>query len=97
MNGAAAGEATGATFVLRVEVMRAWPRRHRSVQLELPAGATVADAVAACGLPLDGVAGQAVFGELAPPSRLLRDGDRVELLEALRLDPKEARRRRARR
>ncbi len=97
MNGAASGEATGATLVLRVEVMRAWPRRHRSVQLELPAGATVADAVAACGLPLDGVAGQAVFGEPAPPSRLLRDGDRVELLEALRLDPKEARRRRARR
>jgi putative ubiquitin-RnfH superfamily antitoxin RatB of RatAB toxin-antitoxin module len=97
MNGAAAGEGTGATLVLRVEVMRAWPRRHRSVQLELPAGATVADAVAACGLPLDGVAGHAVFGEAAPPARLLRDGDRVELLEALRLDPKEARRRRARR
>jgi len=28
---------------------------------------------------------------------VLRDGDRVELLEALRIDPKEARRRRARR
>jgi len=43
------------------------------------------------------VAGCAVFGELAPPGQCLRDGDRVELLEALRLDPKEARRRRARR
>ena len=82
---------------LRVEVVRAWPRRHRAVQLALPAGATVADAMAACGLPLDGVAGCAVFGELAPPGQRLRDGDRVELLEALRLDPKEARRRRARR
>lgn len=80
---------------LRVEVMRAWPRRHRSVQLELPAGATIADALAACGLALDEVAGYAVFGELVPPARPLRDGDRVELLEALRLDPKEARRRRA--
>jgi putative ubiquitin-RnfH superfamily antitoxin RatB of RatAB toxin-antitoxin module len=67
------------------------------VQLALPAGATIADAMAACGLPLDGVAGCAVFGELAPPGQRLRDGDRVELLEALRLDPKEARRRRARR
>lgn len=90
MNDPAAG-------VLNVEVMRAWPRHHRSVQLELPAGATVADAVAACGLALDDVAEYAVFGELAPPARPLRDGDRVELLEALRLDPKEARRRRARR
>jgi putative ubiquitin-RnfH superfamily antitoxin RatB of RatAB toxin-antitoxin module len=82
---------------LRVEVVRAWPRRHCAVQLALPAGATIADAMAACGLPLDGVAGCAVFGELAPPGQRLRDGDRVELLEALRLDPKEARRRRARR
>ena len=97
MNGPAAGDAPGATRVLRVEVLRAWPRRHASVRLELPAGATVADAVAACGLALDGVAGHAVFGEAAPAARPLRDGDRVELLEALRLDPKEARRRRARR
>lgn len=97
MNGPAAGDAPGATLVLRVEVMRAWPRRHASVQLGLPAGATIADAMAACGLALEGVAGCAVFGEVAPPSRPLRDGDRVELLEALRLDPKEARRRRARR
>jgi putative ubiquitin-RnfH superfamily antitoxin RatB of RatAB toxin-antitoxin module len=97
MNGPAAGDAPGATRVLRVEVMRAWPRRHASVQLDLPAGATIADALAACGLPLDGVAGYAVFGEVATQARPLRDGDRVELLEALRLDPKEARRRRARR
>lgn len=83
--------------MLRVEVVRAWPRRHRTVPLELPVGATVADAVAACGLEREGVAGCAVFGELAPPTRVLHDGDRVELLEALRLDPKEARRRRARR
>jgi putative ubiquitin-RnfH superfamily antitoxin RatB of RatAB toxin-antitoxin module len=82
---------------LRVEVVRAWPRRHRAVQLALPAGATIEDAMAVCGLPLEGVAGCAVFGELASPGQRLRDGDRVELLEALRLDPKEARRRRARR
>ena len=82
---------------LHVEVVRAWPRRHEAVHLQLASGATVADAVHASGLPQDGVAGCAVFGELAAPTRLLRDGDRVELLEALRIDPKEARRRRARR
>ena len=83
--------------VLRIEVLRAWPRRHQSVRLELTPGATVSDAVRACGFALDGVAGYAVFGELAVAATPLRDGDRVELLEALRIDPKEARRRRARR
>jgi putative ubiquitin-RnfH superfamily antitoxin RatB of RatAB toxin-antitoxin module len=87
----------GSAGMLRVEVLRAWPRRHQSMALQLPPGATVADAVRDCGLDLGGVAGYAVFGELAAPARVLRDGDRVELLEALKLDPKEARRRRARR
>ena len=82
---------------LHVEVVRAWPRRHEAVRLQLAPGATVADAVHASGLPQDGVAGCAGFGELAAPMRVLRGGDRVELLEALRIDPKEARRRRARR
>lgn len=82
---------------LRIEVVRAWPRRHLATRLELPGGATLADAVRECGFDLEGVAGYAVHGELASPARALRDGDRVELLEALRMDPKEARRRRARR
>jgi putative ubiquitin-RnfH superfamily antitoxin RatB of RatAB toxin-antitoxin module len=97
MNGAAAEGEAGAGGVLRIEVLRAWPRRHRSVRLDLRSGATVADAVRDCGIALEGVAGYAVFGELATMATPLRDGDRVELLEALRMDPKEARRRRARR
>ncbi len=82
---------------IRVEVVRAWPRRHASVMLELPAGATVSDALAACGLALDGVNGHAVFGDCVKPADVLRDGDRLELLQPLQTDPKEARRRRARR
>lgn len=82
---------------VRVEVVRAWPRRHASVVLELPAGATVADAVAASGLALDGVVALAVFGERVRSTDGLRDGDRLELLQPLLVDPKEARRRRARR
>ena len=78
-----------------VEVVRAWPRHFRSVRLELPEDATVADAIAACGLPLDGIIGQAVFGERVAATQLLRHGDRVELLAPLLVDPKEARRRRA--
>jgi putative ubiquitin-RnfH superfamily antitoxin RatB of RatAB toxin-antitoxin module len=80
---------------IRVEVVRAWPRRHASVVLELPAGATVSDAMAACGLALDGINGQAVFGERVASTDVLRDGDRLELLQPLLVDPKEARRRRA--
>ena len=37
----------------------------------------------------------AVFGIRAPGSQRLRDGDRVEVLRALQVDPREARRRRA--
>ncbi|MGN6513900.1 MAG: RnfH family protein [Lysobacteraceae bacterium] len=80
---------------LRVEVVMAWPRRHRAVALVLPGGACVGDALAAAGFPADGIAGIAVFGERATPATPLRDGDRVELLRALQADPKDARRRRA--
>ena len=80
---------------IKIEVVRAWPRRHLAATMVMPAGATVADAIAACGLPLDGISGQAVFGELVAATQPLRDGDRLELLAPLSIDPKEARRRRA--
>lgn len=80
---------------MRVEVVLALPRAHRAVWVELDAAATVADAVAASGLPLEGIDGYAVFGLRAAADAPLRDGDRVELLRPLQLDPKEARRRRA--
>jgi putative ubiquitin-RnfH superfamily antitoxin RatB of RatAB toxin-antitoxin module len=80
---------------VEVEVVLAWPRHARIVRLELRAGATVDDAVAASGLPLSGVAGYAVHGERAEGTAVLADGDRVELLRPLEIDPKDARRRRA--
>lgn len=80
---------------MKVEVVRAWPRRHVSRVLELAEGATVADALLASGIDDTGVAGYAVFGERAEPGRRLREGDRVEVLGRLLADPKEARRRRA--
>jgi uncharacterized protein len=80
---------------IRVEVIQAWPRRYESAHVNLPEGATVAQAIAAAGLtPADHV-GIAVHGEMATNDRPLRDGDRVELLRPLTIDPKEARRRRA--
>ena len=97
MDGEAPAGGMPTVEMLRIEVLRAWPRRHQSVRLELAPRATVSDALRDCGIALDGVAGYAVFGEPATTATPLRDGDRVELLEALRIDPKEARRRRARR
>jgi putative ubiquitin-RnfH superfamily antitoxin RatB of RatAB toxin-antitoxin module len=80
---------------MKVEVVRAWPRRFDSRQVELADGATVAEAIALSGIDCGGVAGLAVFGERVEPTHRLREGDRVEMLAPLQADPKEARRRRA--
>ncbi|ALN91266.1 RnfH family protein [Lysobacter gummosus] len=81
---------------MKVEVVRAWSRRFESVGLELGEGATLAEAVAAAGFQDDAqITGYAVFGVKAAADTRLRDGDRVELLRALQIDPKDARRRRA--
>ena len=80
---------------MRIEVIRAWPRRHESVLLDLPDAATVGDALKASGFDQAGVDAYAVFGERATIDDVLRDGDRVELLRRLQVDPKEARRQRA--
>jgi putative ubiquitin-RnfH superfamily antitoxin RatB of RatAB toxin-antitoxin module len=81
--------------MIRVEVIRAWPRRFDSIFVDIPDAATVGDALAASGFALDGIAALAVFGERVDHLHRLHDGDRVELLRPLQVDPKEARRRRA--
>ena len=81
---------------MRVQVIRAWPRRAECVDLDVPDGACVADAIAASGVAFDAaVDGIAVFGELADAAHLLCEGDRVELLRPLLVDPKQSRRLRA--
>ena len=86
---------------MRSEVVRAWPGRCERVQLELPAGARIADALHASGMAIGdagdgGTTAVAVFGVVCPLDAELNDGDRVELLRPLVIDPKQARRRRAR-
>lgn len=80
---------------MRITVVRAWPEGHEQVELQLPDTATVADAVEASGISAEGIAGYAVFGIRVDTSAGLHDGDRVELLRPLLVDPKDARRRRA--
>jgi putative ubiquitin-RnfH superfamily antitoxin RatB of RatAB toxin-antitoxin module len=88
---------------LAIEV--AWspaPRDVRLARVCLAPGATVADAVRACGWPEvqsvidDPVSGlaTAVWGQGCEASRALREGDRVEILRVLEVDPMEARRER---
>ena len=81
---------------MKIEVLMAWPRRFESVTVELPQGAVLADALAAAGwADVEGISGYAIFGVNAALDAVLQDGDRLELLRPLLLDPKEARRRRA--
>ena len=80
--------------VLRVEVVVALPRSEQVFFLELPEGATVEDALTKARLKAHSIG---IFGERVAPERKLRDGDRVEVYRPLKMDPKEARRRRARR
>jgi putative ubiquitin-RnfH superfamily antitoxin RatB of RatAB toxin-antitoxin module len=88
--------------MIRVEVAYAEPERQFLRTLDLPAGASVADAIAASGL-----AGEfsidtdtltvGIWSKPVARGRRLDAGDRVELYRPLKADPKESRRRRARR
>lgn len=81
---------------MKIEVIRAWPRRFERIVVELGEGACVGDALRAAGLAGAGEPMEcAVFGVVANAGTLLYDGDRIELLRPLLADPKEARRRRA--
>ncbi|WP_257385574.1 RnfH family protein [Tahibacter caeni] len=86
---------------LRVEVAYVSEGQSFLQALELPAGACVADALAASALrrhfpELDPAASRVgIFSRPATPDTPLRDGDRVEVYRPLLVNPKEARRRRA--
>lgn len=76
------------------------PRQVREWSLELAAGATVAQALAASGV-LDefpdlreGRPVLGIWGRKTTPGHALRDQDRVEIYRGLRVDPKVARRER---
>ena len=79
---------------MRVEVVQAHADRAEIVKLDLPAGATVRDALAAAGIDAQRVG---IFGKRVSADARLADGDRVEVYRPLQIDPKQARRQRARR
>ena len=98
---------TGVGMVPTIAVEVAWstaPRRLSAVTLQMPAGATVASALQATGwaglaaaqhgdeaFVASGLSA-AVWGRARPLTHVLRDGDRVEVLRGLVIDPMDARR-----
>jgi putative ubiquitin-RnfH superfamily antitoxin RatB of RatAB toxin-antitoxin module len=104
-----AGAGPGAAVLQVTLAYAVAPRQVLCAPLALPAGATLADALAAaCGagspwperaaaLAGDLQTGRltaALWGRERPVQTPLRDGDRIELLRGLRVDPKQARRER---
>ena len=85
-----------------LEVVCVLPERHVSVQVELSHGATVLDALRLSKIErlIEGLdvsrAAVGVFGEVVGVDHPLRPGDRVEIYRSLRVDPRDARRQRAR-
>jgi putative ubiquitin-RnfH superfamily antitoxin RatB of RatAB toxin-antitoxin module len=82
-------------------VVFAMPERQWTWNVALPDGATVAEALElaraqAAGVDVPWNADTGIFGELCDGAAVPRDGDRIEIYRALKADPKESRRARAR-
>ena len=85
---------------IRVSVIYADPVLQIEVPIDVDATATVDDAMRASGISARLPSGFhpaaiGIFGRTVSASDTLRDGDRIELYRPLKIDPKEARRRRA--
>ena len=84
---------------LGVTVVYALPVSCWSVAVRVPAGATVGDALRVAAPQAQGIDVAddrlAVFGRPVTPTATLHDGDRIEILRPLAIDPKEGRRLRA--
>ena len=82
---------------MKIEVVYALPQSTRCVSLDLSPGATLRDALVASGFEVN-LEKQAfgIHGRRATLDHPLAEGDRVEIYRPLAIDPKEARRLRAR-
>ena len=87
--------------MMQVEVAYATPQKQIILPVNVPQGSTAKDAV-----EMSGVARKfpeidletnpmGIFGHQIKPTQILRENDRVELYRPLLCDPKEVRRRRA--
>lgn len=89
-----------AAATVSVEVAYAETRFQFLRRIELPKGATVAEAIAASGVAADSsidvtLLDTGIWSRRVALDTVVNDGDRVELYRPLTADPKESRRRRA--
>ncbi len=87
--------------MMRIQVVYALAKGYDVTEMELAAGSTVEDALEASGIatrhPAVDLSRVGIFGRRVGADAPLCDGDRVEIYRPLALDPKEARRERAKR
>jgi putative ubiquitin-RnfH superfamily antitoxin RatB of RatAB toxin-antitoxin module len=89
--------------LIHVQICHALPQTSYLVDLQLPSGSTIGQAIKASEVlqrfpELDlAVNKVGLSGKLKTLDTLLREGDRIEIYRALQADPKESRRHRARR
>ncbi len=89
------------TDVIKIHIVYAQPDQFWQQTMELPVGATVQQALMRLDVNLFPANMQvcdtqlAVFGQLVKLTELLHDGDRIEILKPLLIDPKDIRRQRA--
>ena len=83
---------------MKISVAFAMPDRQTVLELEVSAGATVAEALEQSGIvsTVPGAAQMAVgiYGKITSRETVLQPGDRIEIYRPLTEEPKEARRRR---
>ena len=89
--------------LIRVTVVYAQPASATEIEVSLPAGATVQDALEHSGIGArnpeanPGRCAVGIFGKRVDRDAIVTEGDRVELYRPLIADPKEIRRARANR
>ncbi|HWV18731.1 MAG TPA: RnfH family protein [Rhodocyclaceae bacterium] len=81
---------------VNIQVIYAWPGERDLLNLSLPAGSTLQQAVEASGLlTKHGLSAETskfgIYGKQAKPDVVLRERDRVEIYRPLIADPKEMR------
>ena len=90
-----------AVETINVEVAYAIPEKQVIIPVNVDVGTTIGGAIVQSGImmefpDLDIENSQVgIFGKVAPMTKVLADGDRVEIYRPLKADPKEVRRKRA--
>ena len=94
-------ETENAADMIRIEVAYAGLDKQTLLAIAVALGTTVADAIEQSAIRdefpeiPEEPAAVGIFSRKVPLERVLRDGDRIEIYRPLIIDPKEARRRRA--